>query len=195
MAAQFDEHGTMVRPLTIKIAAGLGAAAGLMMLAYLLLYVTPFFARIKKMAGAAENLAHQAESMGLLAETAATIANASAGFRTALTIGGYVVFALVALAYALYAWRTVNGRGHARVVAAVLSVALIPVAVVHAPGMPTLPPLVPLQPIGFACTVAALVFGVLSIVLAFHPRSHAWLRRHRRTAPALPLDSGATAKE
>lgn len=187
---EHDEFGRMIRPLTVKAAAGLGVASAVMVLGHLIFCVFPFFSRIRHMARAAEEAANFVESNAGIS-IAATIAGVSQRTQTMLAVLTVAFVVVAVVGYGLYTWRVLHGRGRARIVAIALSLFLIPPALMSMPGVPTLPPLIPIQARAFTFSLLALLCGIASIIAAFLPQSSAWFRRADRTAPEPTQARGA----
>lgn len=156
--------GTMVirRPWEVIVAAVLGAVAPIFVLLALVIAAFTGGRVMRTLGWFLHTIGDESESTGVSAagDVAEFIADA-------ILLIGSVVGLAVTIEFAVYAWRVLVGRGRAR------WAALVCLAV----GFVIVTPLSPLLIGGF------LLFGTLSVVFAFLPRSSEWFRRQCRAAP------------
>ncbi|GAA1625562.1 hypothetical protein GCM10009700_11850 [Brevibacterium sanguinis] len=154
-----DRTGRKRRPWEVLAAAILGLIAPLFIaLAVIVMAVTG--GRTLRAAGFA--LRQVGGSTG--AEAVTAVGDMSTALANALVVVGIIVGLIVVVAFVVYAWRLLVGRGRARWIAlAALIVSLF-----------VLTPLSPILVTGFQ------LFGVTSLVFAFLPRSSAWFAHRRR---------------
>ncbi|WP_140954950.1 hypothetical protein [Brevibacterium sp. 2SA] len=154
-----DRTGRKRRPWEVVAAAILGLIAPLFIaLAVIVMAVTG--GRTLRAAGFA--LRQLGGSTG--AEAVTSVGDVSTALANALVVVGIIVGLIVIVAFVVYAWRLLVGRGRARWIAlAALIVSLF-----------VLTPLSPILVTGFQ------LFGAASLVFAFLPRSSAWFAHRRR---------------
>jgi len=154
-AVPIDAQGAAKRPGEIIVAAVLGLVAPVFIVLEIIVMAVTGGRSLRGLGRVLSIVGDSAE-----VEAISTVGDISTGAAQALVGVGSVAAFLVILAFAVYSWRVLVGRGRARWLALA---ALVFSGFVTGPFNPIL-------------TALFILFGAASLVCAFLPRSTAWFR-------------------